>query len=167
MPDNVNLLFILLVLVLGLVMCILSIRINKQIAGCPSTKLGNANRWGLVISVAMIASAISFFLCKWNSPASPSGSMMAHPLLLYTVFLLVLGIVLIVLGGVMSSEMKKLNCTVGKREVMGVWVMGIVLLLVSLGYMVMRYRKNISSGASRVTGLRRDGNMFGFGCGCK
>ena len=132
MGGPVSKIFMVLMMVIGILLLILTKRVNDEIKpGCISEKLRNANRGVLVVGVLLIAIGASNLICEWRCDCSSSSLESDKLILIYSTVVSLLGIVLISLGAVISSESKDLcNAPSGNS----IWQLGIIATIIPLAY---------------------------------
>jgi hypothetical protein len=120
-----NNLLIGVILILGVFMVFESLSISKKIkSDCDSNKLRNSNRGVLMIGTTFVVLAVSFAICNYSSPSgTTTGTKEAN---FVVGFALILGIVLISLGSIISSESKKTDCSASASSI---YTVGIVMFL--------------------------------------
>jgi hypothetical protein len=129
--------------ILGLILVISSIRVDTQLReSCKSEKLRNYNTIILAIGIIFMVSSISFLICRTRCNCGKSDSADA---MIYAVFSIVLGIFLIFLGATVHSESNSQNCTDGASHASLVWIIGLLMTLVSSGYIGYTYKISMNT----------------------
>ena len=137
---NLNNTFLAVLLsVLGLFLVVTSLHLTNVIQGnsvcVKSNILENANRGILVVGIVLFMSSAGYLLCKQNCSDNFSSSTSSDNMM-YMGFNLMLGIVVIVLFSIVSSELNKCNASVSKTDsgmVMGGLIVGVGVTVLSLG----------------------------------
>ena len=137
---NLNNTFLAVLLsVLGLFLVVTSLHLTNVIQGnsvcVKSNILENANRGILVVGIVLFMSSAGYLLCKQNCSDNFSSSTSSDNMM-YMGFNLTLGIVVIVLFSIVSSELNKCNASVSKTDtamVMGGLIVGVGVTVSSLG----------------------------------
>lgn len=126
---NYNYIFMMLILIIGLILFFVSWDIDNKLqnSDCKSTSLKTCNKIVLCISVALIVSSISFFRCSTKVNIS-SGSGKIN---LYTLFMFLFGVVLIVLGSIISTQ--SVGVCVNSYNITSIWGLGAFIVLFSGG----------------------------------
>lgn len=132
-------LFMSIIFIIGIVLTIISWDIDAKIQklNCPSSSLKTSNKIVLCIGVTFIVSSLSFYLCS-----SKCGSVIrGFNYMIYVVSMLLLGIVLIVLGSIISGESSKPECA-NSGNYSTIWGLGVVIVILCLSFLYMRYKDN-------------------------
>lgn len=169
---NVNNTFLAVLLsVLGLFLAVTSLRLSSVIQGnsvcAQSNTLQNANRGILVVGIVLFMSSFGYLLCKSNCSGNLSSSSTSSDNMMYMVFNLMLGIVVIVLFSIVSSELNKCNASVSKTDssmVMGGLIIGVAVTVLSLGLMGKKLYDNreqasIAMSQMKINALARAQNL--------
>ena len=133
---NYNYIFMMLILIIGLILFFVSWDIDNKLQNtdCKSTSLKTCNKIVLCISVALIVSSVSFFNCAKKVNVT-SGSAKID---LYTVFMFLFGIVLIVLGSIISTQ--SVGVCVNSYNITSIWGLGAFIVLFSGGLLASERR---------------------------
>ena len=157
---NLNNTFLAVLLsVLGLFLVVTSLRLSSVIQGnsvcTQSNTLQNANRGILVVGLVLFISSFGYLLycrnCANLSSSISSDSMM------YMSFNLMLGIVVIVLFSIVSSELNKCNASVSKSDsglVIGGIIVGVAATLLSLGMIGKKLYENRDQATANLLQMR-------------
>jgi len=165
-----NTLLAVLLSVLGLFLVVTSLRLSSVIQGnsvcAQSNNLQNANRGILVVGIVLFMSSVGFLLCQRSCPDNLSSSTSSNNMM-YMSFNLALGIVVIVLFSLVSSELNKCNASVSKTDsgmVMGGLIIGVAVTVLSLGLMGKKLYENreqasIAMSQMKINALSRAQNL--------
>ena len=104
---------------------------------CTSSSLKTANKLALVIGIIFITSSLSFFGCSFNCQSVMSG----YSLGVYIMTLFLLGILLIVLGSIISSASID-NC-MNTGSPASIWGLGLLIVLTCLTFFYLKYKNTI------------------------
>ena len=158
---NLNNTFLAVLLsVLGLFLVVTSLRLTNVIQGnsvcAQSNILENANRGILVVGIVLFMSSVGYLLCKKNCSDNFSSSTSSDNMM-YMGFNLTLGIVVIVLFSIVSSELNKCNASVSKSDsamVMGGLIIGVAVTVLSLGLMGKKLYENREQASIAISQLK-------------
>ena len=126
-----------LIFMVGLVLLFLSWNIDYTLeqTDCKSSLLKTSNKLVLCISVAMIVSSLSFFTCVVKTEKSFGSSTLGS----YISIMFILGIVLIILGSIISSEsVGQCESTENSSSILGT---GLVIVVICLLYFFAKFQK--------------------------
>lgn len=129
---NSNSIFMMVLFILGMVLVFSSLKISADIKNtCASNALRNSNRGILIIGVVFVVSSASFLLCHTRCTCTGGVNATANH---YTIFSLVLGIILIILGATINAEAKG-ECEGAKGQTSLILTIGIIATIMSLGFL--------------------------------
>ena len=155
-----NTLLAVLLSVLGLFLAVTSLRLSSVIQGnsvcAQSNTLQNANRGILVVGIVLFMSSVGYLLCKRNCSENLSSSTSSDNMM-YMGFNLMLGIVVIVLFSIVSSELNKCNASVSKSDsgmVMGGIIVGVAATLLSLGMIGKKLYENRDKASANLAQMK-------------
>lgn len=116
-----------LIIIVGIVTFFISWNTDKdlQTESCASTSIKTANKLVLCLSTAMIICPILFWVGNCENPESIHYKW-------YIYMSLVLGILLLVLGSIISHESTKNKCKVGSHPEW-IWILGLIITIFSVG----------------------------------
>ena len=145
--------------VLGLFLTVVSLRLSGVIQENNSCiqqhALHNANRGILIIGLILFMSSVGYLLCKNNcsdlSVASSTSDVM------YFSFNLVLGIIIIVLFSIVSSELNKCNTSLKKTDsslILAGLLIGICATVLSLGFLGKKLYDNRDNASSNLAQMK-------------
>ena len=101
---------------------------------CNSSSLKTANKLALVIGIIFITSSLSFFGCSYNCQSVMTG----YNLGTYLISLFLLGIMLIVLGSIISAS--SVDACMNTGSPASIWGMGLLIVLTCLLYFYLKYK---------------------------
>ena len=135
-----NHIFMGLIFVIGLIITTTSWDIDSKLQdkNCTSSSLKTANKLALIIGVIFITSSLSFFGCSYKCQSVMSGLNITVSL----TSLLILGIILIVLGSIISSA--STGACVNDGSPISIWGLGLLIVLSCLYYFFSTYRHMIN-----------------------
>ena len=147
--------------VLGLFLTVVSLRLSGVIQENNSCiqqhALHNANRGILIIGLILFMSSVGYLLCKNNcsdlSVASSTSDVM------YFSFNLVLGIIIIVLFSIVSSELNKCNTSLKKTDsslILAGLLIGICATVLSLGFLGKKLYDNRANASSNLAQMKEN-----------
>lgn len=123
-----NTIFMSSMLVIGLIFFYMASRVRSEIqAQCDSDKIRNATTGVMITATILIMASISYFVCVSKCGSGCGDTEMYS--MAYSSFALLLGIVMIVLGSIISAESKG-PCTATAAG--GIWQLGVVIIIASL-----------------------------------
>ena len=133
---NYNYIFTMLILMIGVILFFVSWDIDNKLQNtdCKSTSLKTCNKIVLCVSVALIVSSLSFF--KTASKLSVSSG--SNKINLYTIFMFLFGIILIVLGSIISTQ--SVGLCVNSSNISSIWGLGAFIVLFSGGILATEKR---------------------------
>ena len=136
--NNYNHIFMIVLFFIGIILTTVSWSIDNKLQDkdCKSASLKSSNKLVLTIGITLIVSSISFFTCTSYTDAKFKDSSLTA----YVIIMTVLGIVLIALGSIISSESVD-NCA-NTGNASNIWGIGLFIVLLSLGYFYLKF-KNI------------------------
>jgi hypothetical protein len=156
-----NLIFMLVLFVFGVMLVSIAGLIDKNVdVSCSSTKLKNANRGVLIIGVTFIVSSLSFVVCRVRCDCGPASG---FPLMIYSIFNLVIGLILLVLGSVIHSQSSD-KCDIVEYA-MVVWGVATIMVVGSLIHLGMIFSDTFASSAKNGSQSLTDpssGSAFGY-----
>jgi putative Mn2+ efflux pump MntP len=127
-----NMIFMILIFVLGLVLVRSSGKISKKIKNtCSSDDLRSANRGILVVGVISIVSSLAYMACLSQCECKDVGDFST---IVYMGFTFLLSIVLISLGSIVDKQSKKSGCEDTKGTSGTIILIGVIMLLLSGGW---------------------------------
>jgi hypothetical protein len=127
-----NMIFMVLIFILGIVLVVTSGKILKRIKNtCASDDLRSANRGILVIGVISIVSSLAYMACHSQCECKDVG---AFSTIGYMGFTFLLSIVLISLGSIVDKQSKNIGCEGAKGASSMVILIGVIMLLLSGGW---------------------------------
>ncbi len=134
--------FMSFVVLLGLLMIVVSGRIDSAIGvNCKSVNLVRANKAvssiGLIVTTFMLTMMSCLYKCDCSKQLSSGGRLISNINMMYSAVLTVLGIVLVVLGSIIRSEVKKQGCSEAKKSSNAILSLGVLLTDMSGGYIGM------------------------------
>ena len=131
-----NHVFMTVLLFVGLILITISWNIdnNLETTNCKSTQLKTTNKLVMIIGTAFFVSALSFFGCSQRC----GNVLMGCNVGVYVLFMTLLGITLIILGAIISSQSSMPGCSMA--DATSIWVLGIVIVLVCLFYFGNKYK---------------------------
>lgn len=129
--------FMFMIFVIGIVLTYSSWNIDSNLESktCTDVSLKRSNKGVFVIGISFIVSALSFAICEHSKGSSGGG--FEPGMGVYSIFLLLLGIVLVVLGSIISSKSKG-ACKDAKSYSKTIWLMGVLMVLMSGSYIGMQ-----------------------------
>lgn len=131
--------FMILIFIIGIILTIVSWDIDAKIQklNCQSSSLKTSNKIVLCIGITFIVSSLSFYVCSTKCGSVIRG----YNYMFYILTMLLLGIALIVLGSIISSESSKPECqNTGNPST--IWGLGVIITLLCLSFLFVRYRNN-------------------------
>ena len=133
---NYNYIFTMLILMIGVILFFVSWDIDNKLQNtdCKSTSLKTCNKIVLCVSVALIVSSLSFF----KSASKLSVSSGSNKINLYTIFMFLFGIILIVLGSIISTQ--SVGVCVNSYNITSIWGLGAFIVLFSGGLLASERR---------------------------
>jgi hypothetical protein len=136
--NNYNHIFMIVLFFIGIILTTVSWDIDSKLqeTECKSQSLKTSNKLVLTIGITLIVSSISFFTCTSYTDAKFE----ERSLSVYIISMTILGIVLIALGSIISSESNE-SCA-NKGNPSNIWGIGLFIVLLSLGYFYLKF-KNI------------------------
>jgi Kef-type K+ transport system membrane component KefB len=138
-----------LIFLIGIILTYSSWNIDAQLdsKNCTDVNLKKSNKGVFVIGIICITSAVSFLICNLSNSNSSNKSLNVN-INFYALFILTLGIILMILGSIISS--KSVNvCSNSKSFTTPIWLLGVLMILFSVTYLVVPYKSNpIAVGAS-------------------
>jgi hypothetical protein len=132
-------LFMSIIFIIGIILTLISWDIDAKIQklNCPSSSLKTSNKIVLCVGVTFIASSLSFYLCS-----NKCGSVIrGFNYMVYIISMLLLGVVLIILGAIITSESSKPECS-NTGHYSSIWGLGTIIVILCLLFLYMRYRDN-------------------------
>jgi hypothetical protein len=155
MQLNMNILFIGLALVIGVILMIASAQIDTALrdsqSSCNTTRLQNCNRGLLIISVLLLCLGIGYigtnFYCE--CPGTKVAS------LVYSGVILAIGIVILVLAGIIRSEASDCNKIKEKLTLPNV-LGGILTALAATHIGIVLYSKNFEKLIGGKGGIQKE-----------
>ena len=136
--NNYNHIFMIVLFFIGIILTTVSWSIDSKIQDkpCKSESLKTANKLVLTIGITLIVSSISFFTCTSYTDIKFE----ERSLSIYVISMTILGIVLIALGSIISSE--SVNECSNSGNPSNIWGSGLFIVFLSLGYFYLKF-KNI------------------------
>jgi hypothetical protein len=133
-------LFMAVIFIIGLIVTSASWDIDAKLQDtkCNSSSLKTANKLALVIGVIFITSSLSFFGCSSRCQSVMSGLNIT----IYISTLLLLGIILIVLGSIISAA--SIDTCTNDGNPISIWGLGVIIVLACLYYFFLTYRHMIN-----------------------
>jgi hypothetical protein len=134
-----NHLFMGVIFTIGAVLTTVSWDIESKLEDtpCKSSSLKTANKLALVIGIIFITSSLSFFGCSYNCQSVMSG----YNLGTYLVTLFLLGIILIVLGSIISAA--SVDSCMNTGSPASIWGLGVLIVLTCLLYFYLKFKNTI------------------------
>jgi len=130
--------------IIGFVLSYSSWGVENQIKNktCTSSKLKNSNRLTGVIGVTCIVAYVSYFVCIMKCGCDKVNLFTDSGLYVYGYlsFILAIGITIIVLGSIIHAESKG-DCKEALKHAREIWGTGIVLVVLSAGFMYLKASK--------------------------
>lgn len=125
-------------LIIGIILTVISWDIDSKLENkkCTSTSLKTANKIVLCIGIIFIVSSLSFYTCSTRCNSSITGFHYNF----YIFAMLALGITLIVLGSIISSESNKLSECNNSGNPTIIWGLGTVIILACGIYFYNEYK---------------------------
>ena len=147
--------------VLGLFLTLVSFKLSSAIqksSKCvQQNKLANANRGILVVGIVLFMSSVGYILCKRNCSSESSPESTSE--LMYLSFNLVLGIVIIVLFSIVSSELKKCGAVLSKSDsalvTFGILI-GVASTVLSIGFLGKKLYDNRKELPGQLSQMKTD-----------
>ena len=132
--------FIVGIFVVGIVLALLSQRIDDRISGnCADKKVFNASKGLVVLATAFIVGSISYLVSQMT--CSKTFGSKTTSLLVFVSFFLLLGIALIVLGIRITANLQNVNnidnekCLEAKEISKQVTYLGVLMTVLCIGYL--------------------------------
>ena len=116
-----NSIFMSLMLILGLVLVYISWDTDAKLIACGNQTLKNANKILLVLGTAMVAFSIAYFRVSLGYEC------LEYDMTTYLVMITILGIILIVLGAVITANSKGTCVNTGGSNI--VWILGTFMVV--------------------------------------
>jgi hypothetical protein len=134
-----NHVFMAIIFAIGAILTTVTWDIDAKIEdkNCSSTTLKTVNKLGLIIGVILMTSSISFFGCSYRCQNVLGG----YNLATYIGTLCMLGIVLIILGTIISASSID-NCS-NAGSPASIWGLGTIIVLSCIIYFYFTYRNLI------------------------
>lgn len=134
-----NQIFMLLIFVIGLILTSISWDIDSKLqdTDCKSVNLKTSNKLVLIIGVIFITSSLSFYGCYSRC----ENIMLGFNMLSYVMLLSLLGIVLIVLGSIISAS--SINSCQNNSYTESIWGLGLGIVLSCILYIYFQYKNNV------------------------
>ena len=131
--------FMIIIFIIGIILTVVSWDIDAKIQklNCQSSSLKTSNKIVLCIGVTFIVSSLSFYVCSTKCGSVIRG----FNYMFYILTMLLLGIALIVLGSIISSESSKPECQ-NSGNPSTIWGLGVIITLLCLAFLFIRYRDN-------------------------
>jgi F0F1-type ATP synthase membrane subunit b/b' len=146
--------------VLGLFLTIVSLRLSGVIQENNSCiqqhTLHNANRGILIIGLILFMSSGGYLLCKRNCSGDLSVASSTSDVMYFS-FNLVLGIIIIVLFSIVSSELNKCNTSLKKTDsslILAGLLVGICATVLSLGFLGKKLYDNRANASSNLAQMK-------------
>ena len=127
-----NQIFMGIIFTIGLVLTTVAWDIESKLEkkNCLSSSLKTSTKLCLMIGVIFITSSISFFGCSYKCGSVMGG----YSIGVYIITLFVLGIILIVLGSLISASSSTENCE-SNSSYSSIWAIGVFMVLTCLIYL--------------------------------
>ena len=126
--------------IIGIILTIVSWDIDSKLETkkCTSSSLKTSNKIVLCIGVIFMVSSICFYACSTRCNSTITGFHYSF----YIFAMLSLGIALIVLGAIISSESSKLECdNTGTPST--IWGLGVVIVIACVMYFYSQYKDKL------------------------
>ena len=125
------------IFIIGIILTVVAWDIDNKIEKlqCTSSSLKTSNKLVLTIGITFIVSSLSFYGCTMKCGDNIKG---VH-YMVYLVALFILGIVLIVLGSIISSNSVKECANAGSPAI--IWTLGVFMVLGTGLYFYSEYKR--------------------------
>lgn len=132
--------FMAVLFVIGIILTYVSWDIDSKIQDldCKSRSLKTSNKIVLCIGIILITSTLSFYSCS----KSCANTLVGYRHTYYIAIMLLLGLTLIVLGAIISSESSKENCE-NTASPSIIWVLGVVILISCSFYLYDKFKNKL------------------------
>lgn len=138
--NNYTKIFMFALFIIGFILTYVSWDIDSKIQNldCKSSSLKTSNKIVLCIGIILITSTLSFYACSESCDKTIIGFRYTY----YISIMLLLGIALIILGAIISTESAKENCENAGNPSF-IWGLGIIILLSCSFYFFNKYKNKL------------------------
>ena len=135
-----TLIFMASLFIIGIMLTIVSWDIDTKLEDslCKSKSLKTSNKIVLCIGITLMVSALSFYSCSTSCDSVIAGVHYVY----YIILMFILGIILIVLGSIISSESSKVEC-VNTASPSIIWGLGLIIVLGCGFYFYTKIKDNL------------------------
>ena len=135
-----NHVFMGVIFIIGAVLTTVTWDIDAKIesSDCKSVNLKTANKLALIIGIIFLTSSLSFFGCSSRCENVMSG----YNILTYIIVLLLLGILLIILGSIISAS--SIDSCSNSGSIASIWGLGVIIVLSCFIYFYLQYKDHIA-----------------------
>jgi len=135
-----NHVFMGVIFIIGAVLTTVTWDIDAKIENtdCKSVNLKTANKLALIIGIIFLTSSLSFFGCSSRCENVMSG----YNIVTYIIILFLLGILLIVLGSIISAS--SIDSCANSGSIASIWGLGIAIVLSCIIYFYLQYKDHIT-----------------------
>jgi hypothetical protein len=131
--------FMALIFIIGVILTIVSWDIDNKLQNvpCESSSLKTSNKLVLCIGITFIVSAMSFYGCSNKC----SNAIVGLHYTVYIIAIFLLGILLIVLGSIISAASTAECSNTGNPA--SIWGLGVIMVLSSITYFYSQYKDGL------------------------
>ena len=129
---------------LGAVVTGLALNMMEKTRKCTDIGFQRSLEGILVVSVSILVASIAYIICHMKCGCDPGESPFTRTM--FALYFILLGIILIVLGAIVQAKASD-KCSDAKAGATATWILGVVVVLASVGYFVAENREYLASVA--------------------